>query len=82
MGYSGANFDPTAVSINFHNGSRSIMLMQEGTPLQFDEELALKILKENEITVELLLKEGTGEATAWGCDLSYEYVRINGDYRS
>ena len=82
MGYSGANFNPTAVSINFHNGSHSIMLMQEGTPLQFDEELALKILKENEITVELLLKEGTGEATAWGCDLSYEYVRINGDYRS
>ena len=58
------------------------MLMQDGTPLQFDEELALKILKENEITVELLLKEGTGEAIAWGCDLSYEYVRINGDYRS
>ena len=82
MGYSGANFNPTGVSINFHNGSHSIMLMQEGTPLQFDEELALKILKENEITVELVLKEGTGEATAWGCDLSYEYVRINGDYRS
>jgi len=82
MGYSGANFNPTGVSINFHNGSHSIMLMQEGTPLQFDEELALKILKEKEITVELLLKEGTGEATAWGCDLSYEYVRINGDYRS
>ena len=82
MGYSGAIFNPTGVSINFHNGSHSIMLMQEGTPLQFDEELALKILKENEITVELLLKEGSGEATAWGCDLSYEYVRINGDYRS
>ncbi|GAI50447.1 unnamed protein product, partial [marine sediment metagenome] len=61
MGYSGANFNPTGVSINFHNGSHSIMLMQEGTPLQFDEELALKILKENEITVELVLKEGTGE---------------------
>jgi glutamate N-acetyltransferase/amino-acid N-acetyltransferase len=56
--------------------------MQDGTPLQFDEELALIILRENEITVELLLKEGTGEAIAWGCDLSYEYVRINGDYRS
>ena len=82
MGYSGANFNPTEVSIKFQNGSHSIMLMQDGTPLQFDEELALKILKENEITVELLLKEGTGEAIAWGCDLSYEYVRINGDYRS
>ncbi|GAG54262.1 unnamed protein product, partial [marine sediment metagenome] len=55
---------------------------QDGAPLQFDEDLALKILKENEITVELVLKEGAGEATAWGCDLSYEYVRINGDYRS
>jgi glutamate N-acetyltransferase/amino-acid N-acetyltransferase len=82
MGYSGAKFNPTGVSIKFHNGSRSIILMQDGTPIQFDEELALKILKENEITVELLLKEGTGKAIAWGCDLSYDYVRINGDYRS
>ncbi len=82
MGYSGANFNPTGVSIKFHNDSHSIILIQDGTPLQFDEELALKILKENEITVELLLKEGIGEAIAWGCDLSYDYVRINGAYRS
>jgi glutamate N-acetyltransferase/amino-acid N-acetyltransferase len=82
MGYSGANFNPTGVTIKFHNGSHSIMLMQDGTPLKFDEKLALKILKKKEITVNLLLKDGTGEATAWGCDLSYEYVRINGDYRS
>jgi glutamate N-acetyltransferase/amino-acid N-acetyltransferase len=82
MGYSGANFDPTKVSIKFHNGSHSINLMQNGTPVQFDEELALKILKKKEITVELQLKEGNGEAIAWGCDLSYDYVKINGDYRS
>ena len=82
MGYSGANFNPTKVSIIFHNGSHSINLMQNGTPVQFDEELALKILKKNEITVELQLKEGNGEAIAWGCDLSYDYVKINGDYRS
>ena len=82
MGYSGANFNPIGVSIKFHNGSHSIMLMQDGTPIQFDEELALKILKEKEITVELLLKEGSGEAIAWGCDLSYDYVKINGNYRS
>jgi glutamate N-acetyltransferase/amino-acid N-acetyltransferase len=82
MGYSGANFNPTGVSIKFHNGSHSVVLMQDGTPLKFDEELALKILKKDEITVDLLLKEGNGEAIAWGCDLSYEYVRINGDYRS
>jgi glutamate N-acetyltransferase/amino-acid N-acetyltransferase len=82
MGYSGAHFNPTKVSIKFHNGSHSIKLMQNGTPIQFDEELALKILKKNEITVELQLKEGNGEAIAWGCDLSYDYVKINGDYRS
>ncbi len=82
MGYSGAYFDPTKVSIKFHNGSHSINLMQNGTPVQFDEELALKILKKKEITVELQLKEGNGEAIAWGCDLSYDYVKINGDYRS
>ncbi|MHA1669159.1 MAG: bifunctional ornithine acetyltransferase/N-acetylglutamate synthase [Promethearchaeota archaeon] len=82
MGYSGAIFNPAQVSIKFHNGSHSIKLMQDGAPIQFDEKLALKILKENEITVELQLKEGNEEAIAWGCDLSYDYVRINGDYRS
>jgi glutamate N-acetyltransferase/amino-acid N-acetyltransferase len=82
MGYSGAVFNPSEVTIKFQNGVHSIMLMQDGTPLQFDEELALTILKEKEITVELFLKEGTGKAIAWGCDLSYEYIRINGDYRS
>jgi glutamate N-acetyltransferase/amino-acid N-acetyltransferase len=82
MGYSGAYFDPTKVSIKFHNGTNSISLMDNGNPIQFDEDLALKILKESEITVELLLQEGNSEAIAWGCDLSYDYVRINGDYRS
>ena len=82
MGYSGASFDPTGVSIKFHNGSHSVILMQDGTPLKFDEKLALKILKKDEITVDLLLKEGIGKAIAWGCDLIYEYVRINGDYIS
>ena len=82
MGYSGAIFNPEKVSIKFHNGSHSINLMQNGTPIQFDEELASKILKKKEITVELQLKEGNGEAIAWGCDLSYDYIKINGDYRS
>jgi glutamate N-acetyltransferase/amino-acid N-acetyltransferase len=82
MGYSGAKFDPSKVSIKFKNGSNSIKLMHDGTPILFDESLAKKILKKNEIIVEVLLKDGNGEATAWGCDLSYEYVRINGDYRT
>ena len=82
MGYSGAYFDPSKVSINFKNGSSSINLMVDGTPVKFDENLAKKILKKTNITVEVLLKGGVGEAIAWGCDLSYDYVRINGDYRS
>ncbi len=82
MGYSGAKFDPSKVSIKLFNGAHSIELMQEGTPLQFDEILAKNILKKKEITVEAILKEGIGEAIAWGCDLSYDYVRINGSYRT
>jgi glutamate N-acetyltransferase/amino-acid N-acetyltransferase len=82
MGYSGAKFDPSKVSIKLFNGTHSIELMQEGTPLQFDEILAKNILKKNEITVQAILKEGKGEAIAWGCDLSYDYVRINGSYRT
>ena len=82
MGYSGAIFNPAKVTIKFHNGSHSIKLMQDGTPIKFDEKLALKILKKDEITVQLQLREGNGEAIAWGCDLSYDYVKINGDYRS
>ncbi|MFX0030190.1 MAG: bifunctional glutamate N-acetyltransferase/amino-acid acetyltransferase ArgJ [Candidatus Hermodarchaeota archaeon] len=82
MGYSGAKFDPSKVSIKFKNGSNSIKLMHDGTPIIFDENLAKQILKKNEIIVEVILKDGDGEATAWGCDLSYDYVRINGDYRT
>ncbi len=82
MGYSGANFDPSKVSIIFKNGSNSIKLMQDGTPTLFDEHQAKIILKKKEIIVQVVLKEGNGEAIAWGCDLSYDYVRINGDYRT
>jgi glutamate N-acetyltransferase/amino-acid N-acetyltransferase len=51
-------------------------------PLNFDEELAVKIMKEQEVTVFVDMHEGTGSATAWGCDLTYDYVKINADYRS
>ena len=56
--------------------------MQDGTPILFDENLAKEILKKKEITVEVILKDGKGEAIAWGCDLTYDYIRINGDYRT
>ena len=82
MGYSGAEFNPLKASIKFNNGSSSIKLMQDGTPILFDENLAKEILKKKEITVEVILKDGKGEAIAWGCDLTYDYIRINGDYRT
>lgn len=82
-GYSKAHFDPMRVCLSIESAGGSITLLKEGTPVSFDEELALKILGEKEIDILLELNtQGTCSATAWGCDLSYEYVRINGEYRS
>ena len=82
LGYSGAPFDPNNVTITFVSAAGSILLMDHGTPIVFDEELAAKILAQREVGVEIELYQGEGQATAWGSDLTYEYVRINGDYRS
>ncbi len=82
MGYSGIAFDTKKVDIIYHSKKGSIALMEQGTPIVFDEQKAAEILHENEITVEIKIAEGTQKAVAWGCDLSYDYVKINGDYRS
>ena len=82
LGYSGVKFNPDDVSIEFVSGDNSLFLMKDGAPLDFSENLAGEILKNKEITVNIYLKEGEGRACAWGCDLSYEYVRINGEYRT
>ncbi len=82
MGYSGAKFNPMGITINFRSEGGTIMLMDNGTPIVFDEDLASKILKEHKIFVDISLSEGSESATAWGCDLTYDYVKINGDYRS
>jgi glutamate N-acetyltransferase/amino-acid N-acetyltransferase len=82
MGYSGADFDPAGTELSFSSDKGSIIVVDKGEPVAFDEQLAKKILSEKEVAVHALLRDGTAEATAWGCDLSYEYVRINGDYRS
>jgi glutamate N-acetyltransferase/amino-acid N-acetyltransferase len=82
MGYSGAQFDPNGVSVTYESNFGSIKLLENGLPVEFDEEKALGILKEKDIKVNIQLEEGSGVATAWGCDLSYEYVKINGEYRS
>ncbi len=82
MGYSGAKFDPMKVTIVFKSAKGDIMLMDTGTPIVFDEEKAAAILSEHNIYIDITLSEGSETATAWGCDLTYDYVKINGDYRS
>lgn len=82
MGYSGGSFNPDKVTIIFRSNYGEITLMDMGKPIVFDEELAKNILKEHKIYIDILLTEGKNKATAWGCDLTYDYVKINGDYRS
>lgn len=82
MGYSGASFDTKAVQIEFASAEGCISVCENGQGLDFDEALAKKILNQDEVEILVSLKEGCGTATCWGCDLTYDYVRINGDYRS
>ena len=82
MGYSGAQFDQNDVELFFESAAGRLQVFDHGVPLNFDEELAVKIMKEQEVTVFVDMHEGTESATAWGCDLTYDYVKINADYRS
>jgi len=82
MGYSGVDFDPSAVDFALESAVGRVMVCEKGTGLKFDEELALKILKEHDITIDITLNAGTGECTCWGCDITYDYIKINGDYRT
>ena len=82
MGYTGADFDPSLVDLSFSSAKGTIETVKGGEPLPFSEEKAKEILLEKEITVTADCHQGSGKATAWGCDLTYEYVKINGDYRS
>ena len=82
MGYSKAPFRPEYVDVKFSSIQGEILVCEKGTGLEFDEELAKKILRQDEVVIDICLNEGDHEATCWGCDLTYDYVRINGDYRS
>ncbi len=81
MGYSGAKFDPECVRLTFSSAKGEILVL-DGSPVAFSEEKAKEILLEKTVNVDIVLGDGEGEATAWGCDLTYDYVKINGDYRS
>ena len=82
MGYSKAPFRPEYVTIGFSSAAGSITVCQNGRALDFDEDMAKKILLEKEVSIDVDIQEGDAEATAYGCDLTYDYVRINGDYRT
>ncbi len=82
LGYSGVQFDPDIVDIFFESKAGSVLVVKDGAAPLFDEELALKVLSEEEVTVRCDMKCGAAKATAWGCDLTFDYVKINADYRS
>ncbi|MDD5935604.1 MAG: bifunctional ornithine acetyltransferase/N-acetylglutamate synthase [Clostridiales bacterium] len=82
MGYSGVQFNPDIVDLFFESSEGKIMVVENGIGLVFNEELATKILSSKEVTVIANMKAGQSTATAWGCDLTYDYVKINADYRS
>ena len=81
-GYSGADVDPTHADCIIRSAAGEVQVMKDGFGTDFSEELAKKVLTEHDITVVVRFHQGSGYAKAFGCDLTYDYVKINGDYRS
>lgn len=82
MGYSKAPFRPECVDVAFASAAGTIRVCKAGEGLDFDEELAKKVLSQPEVEILVNVNEGEHAVTAWGCDLTYDYVKINGDYRT
>ena len=82
LGYSGVIFDPEKIELFFESKAGRIQIYKDGVAADYSEEEATKILSEPEVTVVVDMKNGEESATAWGCDLTYDYVKINADYRS
>ena len=82
LGYSGASFDPEAIELFFESSAGRIQIYKDGQATDYSEEVATKILSCPVVTVVVDMKMGEAQATAWGCDLTYDYVKINADYRS
>ena len=82
IGYSGADVDVTKVDVSFTSQKGTIPVCKDGSGIEFSEEIAKEILLEKEIIINVELNSGDFNSTAWGCDLTYEYVKINGDYRT
>lgn len=82
IGYSGAQVDVNRLDVAFRSQAGQVQVCQNGAGVEFSEEQAKEVLSQPEVEILVDLKDGTADATAWGCDLTYEYVRINGDYRT
>lgn len=82
FGYSGAEFDPEKIDLFYESAAGKIQVVKDGAALKFDEELAERILSEPVVSAIADFKSGEFDATAWGCDLTYDYIKINADYRS
>ena len=82
IGYSGADVDVNKVDVSFKSKAGEILVCKDGAGVEFSEEKAKEILLAHDITILVALGDGEGCATAWGCDLTYDYVKINGDYRT
>ncbi len=82
IGYSGADVDVSKVDVSFKSAKGEIAVCKNGAGIEFSEEKAKEILLEKEIDINVSVGDGAGKATAWGCDLTYDYVKINGDYRT
>ena len=82
MGYSGEAFDPDKVDVHFASAAGDIQVCAQGRGLDFDEDLAKKILTEHDIGINVSMQEGSDTCTCWGCDITYDYIKINGDYRT
>ncbi len=82
IGYSGADVDVNKVGVSFKSNKGVIEVCRDGAGVEFSEEIAKEILLEKEIEIIVTLGDGSANATAWGCDLTYDYVKINGDYRT
>ena len=82
MGYSGEDFDPDKVDVHFTSAAGDIAVCEKGRGLNFDEDLAKKILTEHDVEINIAMGEGEAACTCWGCDITYDYIKINGDYRT
>ena len=82
IGYSGADVDVHKVGVAFRSAKGIVVVCENGAGIPFSEEIAKEVLLEKDIDILITLDSGDASATAWGCDLTYDYVKINGDYRT